>query len=346
MSNSPAYGLKKNWLALIVLLCILLPIPTWAGKPTVSGLLKSYNPGGNRLQLLRDDGTVKTVIMRPGCQFMVNGEKASSSAFRINMRVCVRICGSVMSDPLECDLIADYLSSKNVVSRHASTPNPSSVGGYASTGGPAATLASIYATGGGTPNMSGPLGLGGRFNNDPTTNPNQPNLADPSNPYQQGTAAPGAVQPTGTTVGPGMYSGGVVPGAGNPANMNNGLPINNPYASNNFNNGDLINLNNDDDEDDRGSFIPQQSGSPFAMQIANFAGQIINLDPNTRSVAVLPAGQNQPIQVMIPPMVQIINSKTGQAVDMKTLQPGAMISVQGLTNSAGIIEARQVQVSF
>ena len=27
-----------------------------AGKPTISGLIKAYNPGGGRMQIQRDDG--------------------------------------------------------------------------------------------------------------------------------------------------------------------------------------------------------------------------------------------------------------------------------------------------
>ena len=345
-----------------------------AGKPTISGLIKAYNPGGGRMQIQRDDGVIKNIIMRPGCQFMMNGQKVPSSAFRLKMRVCVRICGSVVGDPLECDLVADYQSSKDIVARHANTPNPTTSGGFAGTGGPAATLASVYNTSMNTiPNISGPLGIGGNFpqnssspigdptlaavgvdpaiQNSPQAGGSFDNLADPANPYKQGTAAPGAVQPIGTTVGPGQYPGGVLPGSGNPANMGTAIATaNNPYSVNIYDSSNpaglkstasLINTDDDEEEED-GSFMPAPSG-PFSMQVVTFTGRVMRADAMTRSITVLPNGQGQPVQVTLHQMVVPVNV-AGQTVQLSDVQPGMGISIQGVANSAGIIEARKVIV--
>lgn len=358
----------------------------WAGKPTISGILKAYNPGGGRLQILRDDGVVKTVIMRPGCQFMMNGAKVSCNSFRNNMRVCVRICGSVVANPLECDLIADFMSSKNVVARKANTPNPTAVGGFAGTAGPAGTLASVFSNANAAnPSIMGPLGIGGNFpgsltnpgggapnnsafpGNDPASiaqgaNPaiqGSPDanaaLADPSNPYKQGTAAPGAVQPIGTTVGQGQYPGGFMPGSGNPAlaNSQNPYASANPYGNNSIDptnpmglksTASLINSGDDDDEEkDEGSFMPSQT--PFSMQLVQFSGKIMSADARTRSITVLPEGQTQPIQVVVHQMVNPVDAGSRQAMKFTDIQPGMSISVQGMANTAGIIEARQVMIA-
>lgn len=369
MSLAPASARRLLWALLLISLSLTTSV--WAAKPTISGVLKHYNPGGGRFQIVRDDGVTKTVIMRPGCQFMMSGQKVSSSAFRPNMRVCVRICGSVMDNPLECDLVADFMSSKNVVARRASSPNPTQVGGFAGTAGPAATLTTLFNNPNVMPNVSGPLGIGGQFpaqnfpSSDPTqiaqgatpaqqTNPQvDANLANPANPYKQGTAAPGAVQPIGTTVGPGQFPGGVAPGAGNPASLTpNPYQVSNPYASNSYdptNPGglpsmsDLLNGSDEDDEDD-GAFIKPPSG-PFSMQLVNFTGRIVQADVRTRSITIMPNGQAQTVQVLLPQMVAPTNAQ-GQAIDFGALQPGLGISVQGVANTAGIVEARQVLVGL
>lgn len=355
--------------ALIIVLsaALALPLQSLAGKPTISGTITVYNPGGYKMQLRRDDGVVKTIVMRQGCQFMMNGQKVSCNAFRPNMRVCVRICGSVMDNPLQCDLVADYMSSKNVVARHAGTPNPTQVGGFASTGGPASNMAAILPNMTNvTPNISGPLGLGGNFPVDNTNFPqgNPANaaqgadpaiqgqagsdaaLADPSNPYKQGTAAPGAVQPIGTTVGQGQYPGGFMPGVGNPANMGMNTNPYDPYASgSNSSLSSILNLDDDKDKDKDDGFMRSPSNGPFSMQTANFLGRIIAADARTRTITVLPDGQNQNVQIILPQMVNPVNAQTGQLVQIKDLQPGMAIAVQGLANTAGIIEARSIRVA-
>ena len=360
------FNLKKNilWAALFLIACFAAMHQESSAKPTISGTITSYNPGGYRMQLKRDDGAVKTIVLKPGCQFMMNGQKVSCNVFRLNMRVCVRICGSLMDNPLQGDMVADYMSSKNVVARHASTPNPTQVGGFANTGGTAANMSSILPNMSNiTPNISGPLGIGGKFQADSSTFP-QGNpaaaaqgavpavqgqsdtlLGDPSNPYKQGTAAPGAVQPIGTTVGQGQYPGGFMPGSGNPANMGASNPYD-PYASSsNSSLSSILGLDDDKDKENEGGFMRSQNGSPFSMQTVNFIGRIVTADTVTRTITVLPDGQNQNIQIVLHQMVNPVNAQTGQTVQIKDLQPGMAISVQGLANTAGIIEARQVKVA-
>ncbi|MGM9992798.1 MAG: hypothetical protein ACI376_08160 [Candidatus Bruticola sp.] len=319
-----------------MLVLLFIPVSAWAGKPTISGTIKSYNPGGRRLQLQRDDGVVKTIIMRPGCQFMVNGNKTSCNSFRPQMRVCVRICGSVVGDPLECDLIADYMSSKNVVARHAGTPNPTTVGGFAGTAGPAATLTSVFSNANNaTPNVMGPLGIGGNF-------PGSNNTAAPTagNPA---LAAQGAIPATQTSPqnNPGAPNqnpliGGANPYANNPYSLGNQAEFNSTAA--------LISGSDDKDKDEKNNFMPAPGG-PFSMQLVNFNGRVMNADARTRSLTIMPDGQSQPIQVTIHQMISPVNT-SGQNVDIANIQPGMAVSVQGMANTAGIIEARKVVVAF
>ncbi len=339
------HKLLKQTAALFLIAIFFYPALAWAGKPTISGLIKSYNPGGRRMQIQRDDGVVKTIIMRPGCQFMLNGQKASSNAFRPQMRVCVRICGSVVGDPLECDLIADFMSSKNVVARHAGTPNPTTVGGFAGTAGPAATLTSVFSNAtGAAPNVMGPLGIGGNF---PGSNTNSGTNGIPSNSAfpnagNPATIAQGATPATQTSPQANMSQngqtnlGGANPYAQNPYSLGNEAQFNSTAS--------LIYGGDDKDKEEQGNFMPAPNG-PFSMQLVTFSGRVISSDARTRSLTIMPDGQNQPTQVILHQMVSPTNT-SGQTVDLANIQPGMAISVQGMANAAGIIEARKVIVAF
>lgn len=339
------HKLLKQAAAVLMIAFFFWPTLAWAGKPTISGVIKNYNPGGRRMQIQRDDGVVKTIIMRPGCQFMVNGQKTSCNSFRPQMRVCVRICGSVVGDPLECDLIADFMSSKNVVARHAGTPNPTTVGGFAGTAGPAATLTSVFSSAtGAAPNVMGPLGIGGNFpgsNTNPGANgvPNTNAFPNAGNPA---TIAQGATPATQTSPQNNLGN--------NQVNNLNGA---NPYAQNPYSLGNETQFNStasliyggdDKDKEEQGSFMPAPNG-PFSMQLVTFNGRVMSADARTRSLTIMPDGQNQPTQVVLHQMVNPTNT-SGQTVDLANVQPGMAVSVQGMANAAGIIEARKVIIAF
>ncbi|MCR4784094.1 MAG: hypothetical protein K6A35_06200, partial [bacterium] len=103
----------------------------------------------------------------------------------------------------------------------------------------------------------------------------------------------------------------------------------------------LINTDDDEEEED-GGFMPAPSG-PFSMQVVTFTGRVMRADAMTRSITVLPNGQGQPVQVTLHQMVVPVNV-AGQTVQLSDVQPGMGISIQGVANSAGIIEARKVIV--
>jgi len=90
--------------------------------------------------------------------------------------------------------------------------------------------------------------------------------------------------------------------------------------------------------------MPAPNG-PFSMQLVTFSGRVMSADARTRSLTIMPDGQTQPTQVVLHQMVNPTNT-SGQAVNLANIQPGMAVSVQGMANAAGIIEARKVIVAF
>ena len=106
----------------------------------------------------------------------------------------------------------------------------------------------------------------------------------------------------------------------------------------------MIGGSGEDDEEEGNQGPTPQAGGPLGMQVVQFQGRVMAADANNRTLTVVPAGAAYPIQVALPPSLSPIHSATGQALPMEALRPGQGVVVHGLSNAAGIVEARQVQV--
>ena len=388
--NQPA-----RWAVLVWAFVFLLGAVAEA-RPTVSGTLKAFNPGAGRLQIQREDGTVKNVVLRENAVYEVYGNKVAPTTFKPGMRVVVRICGSLADDPLEADLLTDYGSSGRYVTRSAGTPNHTPVGNFATGAGAGGVSPGLPSLGG--PSVLGPLGMGGNFQGS-LTNPGihgpvqnsaypsipqmtpgantgaQPSplgspftgqaVANPSgaaNPY----VAPGPAGATNPYGAPNPYVAPGPAGAANPYGVPNpyGAPgpagAASPYGAQSPSAmlgvdqsaggpsvASMINGSEDEDEDEEGSNFGfnANAGGPLGMQVVQFQARVLSADPQNRVLTVVPAGATYPIQVALPPAIYPVHGGTGQAVPVESIRPGQGVMVHGLSNSAGIVEARQVQVT-
>ena len=99
-------------------------------------------------------------------------------------------------------------------------------------------------------------------------------------------------------------------------------------------------------EQSSGMFVANRASSgPLGMQIAQIQGGLLQIDPRNRVLSVVPNGSTQPVQVKVPAGVPITNSANGQPASFESLRPGQGIIVAGMSNAAGIIEARQITVA-
>ena len=358
-------------LALVISLALL-----WCGvaqaQPTVSGVLKAFNPGARRLQIQRADGVVKNVVLRENASYEIYGNKVSSASFRLGMQVAVRVVGSLQDDPLEADLLTDFGSSRRYVSQSASSPYNTPTGTYATGSGAGGLTPGLPEVGG--PSVLGPMGQGGNFPGS-LTNPGAAgpfnNSAYPAVP-QMGPGANTGAQPsplgspfTGQVVA-GQGPGG--PASGGPAANPYGAPVPNasggaqsPYgnpstaamlgvegASGTHSVSSMINGSNQDDEDEEEGGqqgLEPNANSPMGMQVVQFQGRVMQADARNRVLTVVPAGAAYPLQVSLPLSISAIHSGTGQVIPLESLRPGQGVMVHGLSNAAGIVEARQVQVT-
>jgi len=346
--------------------------------PTVAGTLKAFNPGAGRLQIQREDGVVKNVVLVPNATFEVYGNKVAPNTFRPGMRVAVRIRGSLADDPLQADLLTDYGSSSRYVSRSAASPYSTPVGNYATGAGSGGVSPGLPGLGG--PSVLGPMGMGGNFPG-ALTNPAIPgplhNSAFPAIPQSTpGTNTGAQPSPLGSP-----FTGQVVAGqtgAPMPAPGSVGGPVNpypgqaspyagqaSPYATaspyGNPNSpsamlgveqgpggpsvASMIGGGGDeDDEDEGGPGFQANASGPLGAQVVQFQARVMSTDPRNRVLTVVPASSAYPIQVALPPSVYPIHAATGQAVPLDGLRSGQGVMIHGLSNAAGIVEARQVQV--
>ena len=324
-----------------------------AGKPTVSGTLQNYNPGGGRLQIVRADGVVKTIVMRPNAVYALNGVVGSPHYFRNGMKVAVRICGSVTDDPLQGDLLIDAFSSGKIIQRRAFSSNNTTTGTFASVGG-ANGIASMAQP---APSVVGQIGMGGLnspISNNPVSNPNPGALAIStiSAPEPAKTEGSAAGLMGGEESSPYAASNpyenrtglGNINPLGAPNNMNNASGLNNASAM-----GSLMGAGDSEQAAGSGSSVfvaPQASSGPLGMQIAQIQGTILTIDARNRVIAVVPQGGAEPIQVRVPAGVPITNSNNGQQASFEMLRAGNMLIVAGMSNAAGIVEARQITVAI
>ncbi len=371
-------GSKLRFLAGVVLTLALAWSTCGAAqaRPTVAGTLKAFNPGAGRLQIQREDGVLKNVVLVPNATFEVYGNKVAPATFRPGMRVAVRICGSLADDPLEADLLTDYGSSNRYVSRSAASPYSTPVGNYATGAGSGGVSPGLPGLGG--PSVLGPMGMGGNFPG-ALTNPEIPgplhNSAFPAIPQSTPGANPGAQpSPLGSP-----FTGQVVAGqtgAPLPAPGSVGGPVNpypgqapngpaNPYvASSPYGNPNSTSAmlgveqdpagpsvasmiggaGDDEDEDEGGPGFQAKASGPLGAQVVQFQARVMATDPRNRVLTVVPASSAYPIQVALPPSVYPIHAATGQAVPLDGLRSGQGVMIHGLSNAAGIVEARQVQV--
>ena len=104
---------------------------------------------------------------------------------------------------------------------------------------------------------------------------------------------------------------------------------------------------------DEGNTLPSPStagpyGGPYGMNVIQFSGQVIAVNAPQRTLWVQTqvfGGQaiTQRMMVIIPAQVNIISpAATYMSVDM--VHAGQSISVSGLQNAAGAVEARMVQM--
>ncbi len=325
-------------------------------KPTISGLLMNYNPGGGRLQIKRADGVIKTIVMRPNAIYALNGVEGSPHYFRNGMQVAVRICGSVHDDPLQGDLLIDAFSSGAIVQRRASSYSNTNVGTFAMVGG--ANGISRLSPIAPSPSVVGPIGLGGNFKGS-LTNPGTAGPINNSAFPSMNSPAPGGLAVS--NISEGSNSGASL------IHNDPGQAANNPYAakdpydnrgmmggitpsSNGTNTGMAAMVGGDeppaDQQQANGIFTAQQSGSgPLGMQIAQIQGGILGIDPRNRVLSVVPNGATQPVHVKVPPGIPITNSSNGQSASFESLRTGQGVIIAGMSNAAGIIEARQVTVA-
>ncbi len=365
----------------LVLACLACGVAQ--ARPTVSGILKAFNPGARRLQIQRDDGVVKSVVLSQNAAYEVYGNKVAPSTFKPGMRVAVRICGSLADDPLEADLLTDYGSSSRYVSRSAGSPYSTPVGNYATGAGSGGVSPGLPALGG--PSVMGPMGMGGNFPGS-LTNPAVPgpinNSAFPTIPQMTPGATTGAQPsplgspftgqvvagqvggPTGTSASPSGQANPYAPQApygqanlyapqapygqanpyGNPSRPSTMLGVDQDSASPSV--ASMIGGSNDDDDEDEqgGPGFSPKAGGPLGAQVVQFQARVMSTDPRNRVLTVVPAGSANPIQVSLPPTIYPVHSATGQAVPIDGIRPGQGVMVHGLSNAAGIVEARQVQV--
>ncbi len=321
-------------------------------KPTISGILQNYNPGGGRLQIVRADGVVKTVVMRPNAIYALNGVVGSPHYFRNGMNVAVRICGSINDDPLQGDLLIDAFSSGKVVQRRANTYNNTTVGTFASVSG-ANGIASMSSPVAPAPSVVGPVGLGGNFTGSLTN----PGVAGPVT----NSAFPSMNQP-----GPGSLAVSTISNSSETTSQNSTLmgsdddaakKTEEAYANQGFMNGPAgssTGLNSmisgsdvsNNGQGANGMLVTSQSSSgPLGMQIAQIQGGIISIDPRNLVIAVVPQGATQPVQVKVPAGTPIINSRNGQPVTFAELITGQQVMIAGVANAAGFVEARQLTVA-
>lgn len=349
---------------LAVILALLLPAAAHA-RPTVSGTLEAYNPGARRLQIKRDDGALKTVVLRENAAYEVYGNKVAPTYFKPGMKVAVRITGSLGDDPLEADLLTDYGSSGRYVSRSATSPYNTPVGNYATGGGAGGVSPGLPQLGG--PSVLGPLGHGGNFPGS-LTNPMGGavnNSAFPAIPQMQpgsgmgAQPAPGGSPFTGEVVAgqsqPGAAPGGVAPGPGGMTSQPSPYGQPGPYGASSMvgggnpadamSPGSLMGGNDDEEDEEGGGFQAPNAGGPMGMQIVQFQARVMTADAANRVLTVVPAGAAYPLQVSLPPGLYPVHQGTGQAVPVDGIRPGQGVVVHGLTNAAGIVEARQVQVT-
>ena len=352
---------------LILAICFVIGLALDAfAKPTIAGTLINYNPGAGRLQIRREDGTVKSVVMVPGAVYELYGQQVSGGNFRAGMKVMVRICGSLGDNPLQGDLMTDYGSSNRYVARTAHSSNNTPVGSIASVGGASGPMGSAPAAI--TPSIIGPVGLGGNFPGS-LTNPgaNGPvnNSAFPAMPATTNPVSGAQPSPAGSP-----FTGQVIAGQTNP----NGTPVNpaggNPYAQQNLyaqqtnpyaqsisgvqdmsssgmpSMSSMINGSDDEDDEDGGSFMPSSSGGggPLGMQVVQVQGRVMAVDPRNRSITVVPANAVQPVQVSLPANLYPAD-QAGRPIPLEQVRSGYGIIIQGLANAAGIIEARRIQIT-
>ena len=365
-------GMTHRCLRSLALVSVLLAVLSGVAeaRPTVSGILKAYNPGARRLQIQRDDGVVKNIVLSENASYEVYGNKVAPATFKLGMRVVVRISGSLGEDPLEADLLTDYGSSSRYVSRSAASPYSTPVGNYATGGGAGGVTPGLPSLGG--PSVVGPLGMGGNFpgslTNPGPTGPVQ-NSAYPAIPPMGPGTAGAQPSPLGSPW-TGQVVAGQAPGqapvtmspTGGPAP----LPVaGSPYGSPSLQGGpmspaglvdggaspggssmaaSMIGGSGEDDEEEGDSGPMPQAGGPLGMQVVQFQGRVLAADANNRTLTVVPAGAAYPIQVALPPSLLPVHSATGQVLPMEALRPGQGVVVHGLSNAAGIVEARQVQV--
>lgn len=320
----------------------------WA-KPTVSGLLVNYNPGAGKLQIKRADGVIKHVVMRPNAIYALNGVQGSPHYFKVGMQVAVRICGSITDDPLQGDLLIDAFSSGAIVQRRASSYGNTPVGGFASVGG-ASGVASMPAS------MQAPvvagIGLGGIANN--PSGFNGANMGTNPSFNQGGGLAVSTI--AGSNPPASSPSSASLMGGGDSGSANSGY---NPYDnravmggmnpnSSGTNAGMAAMMSGDepkDEEQQNGMYTaPQASSGPLGLQIAQIQGGILSIDTRNRVLAVVPHGSMQPVQVKVPQGVNITSNVTGQAMPFESLRTGQGVNVSGMSNAAGIVEARQMVV--
>lgn len=335
----------------VVCLSLLAGGVAWAGKPTVSGVLQNYNPGGGRLQIVRSDGVVKTVIMRPDAIYALNGVVGSPHYFRNGMKVAVRICGSITDDPLQGDLLIDAFSSGKIVQRRAFSSNNTTVGTFASVGG-ANGIASMAQP---APSVVGPIGLGtisSPLNNNPVSNPNPGALAistinspEPKKPEGSAAGLMGGEEGSPYT-SEDPYANRQGLGQINPLGAPTMSAPSNPQAGMTAMIGGS-DMENTGSATGSGVFVSSQASSgPLGMQIAQIQGTVLSIDARNRVLAVVPQGGMQPIQVRVPQNVSVVNNKNGQMLGFETLRSGTPIIIAGMSNAAGIVEARQVMVSL
>ena len=300
-------------------------------KPTISGLLMNYNPGGGRLQIKRADGVIKTIVMRPNAIYALNGVEGSPHYFHNGMQVAVRICGSVTDDPLQGDLLIDAFSSGAVVQRRASSYGNTNVGTFAMVGGAngISSLSPIAPS----PSVVGPIGLGGNFRGSLTN----PGTAGPINnsafPTMQGPAAGGLAVSTlndgsSANSGTSLISDDVNKKANNPYAARDpydsrGMMGGMTASSNGTNTGMAEMVGGDEPKPEQNNGIytaPQASSGPLGMQIAQVQGGILGVDPRNRVLSIVPNGSTQPVHVKVPAGVCLsflcgLHSRHGGAFD-------------------------------
>lgn len=361
-SPLPASRGASPWLLfalLVVTLCVIAPSPALA-RPTVSGVLVAYNPGGGRLQIRRADGVLKSVQLIPAARFELRGQEVSRTTFRLGMQVAVRVVGALNVEPLQGDLLTDFSSSTRYVARSATSPHHTPVGNYATGGGAGGVSPGLPSLGG--PSVLGPLGMGGNFPG-ALTHPLEP-IPHGNSAFPQVIQGPGgAAQPsplgspfTGEAIArqPGvsplapapspLQGFGTSPGAGpppygfgSPAGAVIGSPGGQPSSPASMFGGD-------EEEGEEGA-LGGFGGPGLGMQVLQFQGRLLSVDPVNRVLTVVPAGAAYPLQVSLPGGLHPVHGPTRQPVGLDGLKPGQGVAVHGLKNAAGMVEARAVVVS-